>query len=31
MDNVLKVVESGLVPVYETSTGERVVYGTELH
>lgn len=30
MDN-LKVIENELVPVYETSTGERVVYGTELH
>lgn len=27
----LKVVENGLVPVYETSTGEKVVYGTELY
>lgn len=27
----LKVIENELVPVYETSTGERVVYGTELH
>ncbi len=24
-------IEDGLVPVYETSTGEKVVYGTELH
>lgn len=31
MDKNLKVVESGLVPVYETDTGEKVVYGTELH
>lgn len=30
MEN-LKVIESELVPVYETSTGEKVVYGTELH
>lgn len=30
MDN-LKVIENELVPVYETSTGEKVVYGTELH
>lgn len=30
MDN-LKVLENNLVPVYETSTGERVVYGSELH
>lgn len=27
----LKVIESKLVPVYETDTGERVVYGTELY
>lgn len=27
----LKVIENDLVPVYETNTGERVVYGTELH
>lgn len=27
----LKIIENDLVPVYETSTGERVVYGTELH
>lgn len=27
----LKVIENELVPVYETSTGEKVVYGTELH
>lgn len=27
----LKKVETGIVPVYETSTGEKVVYGTELH
>ena len=27
----LKIIEDGLVPVYETSTGEKVVYGTELH
>lgn len=27
----LSVIENDLVPVYETSTGERVVYGTELH
>ncbi len=30
MDN-LKVIENELVPVYETSTGEKVVYGMELH
>jgi len=29
--NDLKVIENELVPVYETSTGEKVVYGTELH
>lgn len=27
----LKIIENELVPVYETSTGEKVVYGTELH
>lgn len=27
----LKVLENELVPVYETSTGEKVVYGSELH
>lgn len=27
----LKIIEDGLVPVYVTSTGENVVYGTELH
>lgn len=31
MQNELKVIENELVPVYETSTGEKVVYGTELH
>lgn len=31
MEKKLKVVDSGLVPVYETSTGEKVVFGTELH
>lgn len=30
MEN-LKVIEDELVPVYETGTGEKVVYGTELH
>lgn len=29
--NDLRVLENDLVPVYETSTGEKVVYGTELH
>lgn len=27
----LTIIENDLVPVYETSTGEKVVYGTELH
>lgn len=27
----LKIIEDGLVPVYVTSTGENVVYGTGLH
>ena len=27
----LKIFENELVPVYETSTGEKVVYGTNLH
>lgn len=26
--NELKVIENELVPVYETSTGEKVVYGS---
>ncbi len=30
MEN-LKMLENELVPVYETNTGEKVVYGTELH
>ena len=30
MQNLI-VIENDLVPVYETSTGEKVVYGTELH
>lgn len=29
--NNLAVIENELVPVYETSTGEKVVYGSELH
>ena len=29
--NDLKVIENDLVPVYETSNGEKVVYGSELH
>lgn len=27
----LSIIENNLVPVYETSTGERVVYGIDLH
>jgi len=27
----LKAIESGIVPVYQTDTGEKIVYGTELH
>lgn len=27
----LEIIENDLVPVYRTSTGEKVVYGTELH
>ena len=27
----LVIIEDGLVPVYITGTGEKVVYGTELH
>lgn len=29
--NELRVIENELVPVYETSAGRKVVYGTELH
>lgn len=29
--NKLKIIENNLVPVYETSTGEKVVNGRELH
>ena len=29
--NNMTVIENSLVPVYETSTGEKVVYGSELH
>ena len=29
--NGLRMIENGLVPIYETSIGESVVYGTELH
>lgn len=28
---ILTVIENELVPVYETNTGEKVVYGSELH
>ena len=28
---LIKVIENELVSVYETSTGEKVVYGSELH
>lgn len=31
MKNDLRVIENELVPVYVTSTGEKVVYGSELH
>ena len=31
MKNDLRVIENELVPVYMTSTGEKVVYGSELH
>ena len=27
----LSMIENELVPVYETSAGEKVVYGTQLH
>lgn len=27
----LQIIENDLVPVYETSAGEKVVYGSELH
>lgn len=29
LNNELKVLENELVPVYETSIGEKVVYGSE--
>ena len=29
--NNLTIIENKLVTVYETSTGEKVVYGSELH
>ena len=31
MMDKLQMVENELVPVYVTDTGEKVVYGTELH
>ncbi|MBQ1491428.1 MAG: antA/AntB antirepressor family protein, partial [Blautia sp.] len=31
MKNELRVIENSLVPVYQTDTGEKVVYGSELH
>lgn len=31
MENKLKMIENDLVAVYITSTGEKVVYGSELH
>ena len=31
METRLTQIEDELVPVYETDTGERVVYGSELH
>lgn len=31
MKEQMVMIENELVPVYETSTGEKVVYGTELH
>ena len=27
----IAVIENGLIPVYETSTGEKVIYGSELY
>lgn len=30
-NEIVKVIESGIVPVYQTDTGEKVVYGSELH
>lgn len=29
--NELNIIENELIPVYETSTGEKVVYGSDLH
>ena len=31
MESNLRIIENDLVPVYETSTGEKVVYGSDLH
>lgn len=31
MNKELKVIENELVPVYETSAGKKVIYGSELH
>ncbi len=31
MSKNLRIIENELVPVYETSNGEKVVYGTELY
>ena len=30
MEN-MRIIENGLVPVYETNTGEKIVYGKDLH
>lgn len=27
----MRILENDLIPVYETNSGEKVVYGTELH
>ena len=27
----MRIIENGLVPVYETNTGEKIVYGKDLH
>lgn len=31
MNKELRIIENELVPVYEASTGEKVIYGSELH
>lgn len=31
MSDDLRVIENNLIPVYETSTGEKIVYGSELY